>query len=148
MVDRRKQAQQLADAWADEACHALHHLQMATEKIAKAYRLVGEPGATPASISEHELGNFIEDSFLLLHAARRLQLGKHNLKHAKRKLTESARRVEGLVPRGLMHRNAEYPWEVAGTVCAPAEHEFGDLESNKLVDFLKFLKLAIEEFNG
>ncbi len=129
-------------------CHALHHLQMATEKIAKAYRLVGEPDATPSSISQHQLGNFVEDFFRSPRARERLRLGKHNVKYAKRKLTEAAQTIEALVPRDLLHRNAEYPWEVAGVVRAPTDEDFPDFGSRspKLVDFLNFLKIAIEEF--
>lgn len=75
----------LADGTAPRA-HALHHLQMATEKIAKAYRLIGEPDATPRSIAQHKLGNFVEEFFRSPRACERLQLGKHSVKHAKRKM--------------------------------------------------------------
>ena len=131
-------------------CHALHHLQMATEKIAKAYRLVAEPGATPESVKVHGLGNFVQVFFSSPRSVERLGLGSHNAKHARRKLVDVANNVERLVPAGLKHRNAEYPWEVGGAVRVPTDESYDDLgpSAAKFIDFLNFLAIAIDDFGS
>ena len=130
-------------------CHSLHQLQMATEKIAKAYRLASEPGATPQSITQHRLGNFVEAFFRAPRSVERLGLGRYNVTYAKRKLAGLAHQVEQLAPTSdLSKRNAEYPWEVGETVCTPALEEYADFGARQpqMVEFLKFLTIAIQDF--
>lgn len=132
-------------------CHALHQLQMATEKVAKAYRLAHEPDATPQNITKHKLGNFVEAYFRSPKAVERLGLGRHDVTHAKRKLAALSSEMEGLAPTSdLSKRNAEYPWEVGGVVLVPARHAYAELDARlpRMVDFMKFLTVAISDFEA
>lgn len=133
-------------------CHALHYLQMTTEKLAKAYRLAGEPDASPMTVRVHTLGNFVQLVFRSPKSIDRLGLRRFQVKYERRSLADFATAVSRLAPavaEYLQPRNVEYPWEANdGAVLAPIDDAFADFgPSNRVMrNFLSLLSVAIEEF--
>jgi hypothetical protein len=133
-------------------CHALHYLQMTTEKLSKAYRLTGELGATPENVRGHtRVEAFVLILFRSPKSLDRLRLHQHTVRHERKKFVATALEVEKLAPAAdpqSQPRNAEYPWEVGGSVRIPADEAFADLDlqSREMIRFLKLVRLAVEDF--
>lgn len=124
---------------------------MTTEKLAKAYRLAGEPDATPESIRGHTFGGFVQDYFRAPKSVRRLGLSGYAVVAQRRKLAATALKIEQLAPATnstQQPRNTEYPWEVGGNVLAPTDELFEDIgaQSLEVLRFLKLLRHAIADF--
>ncbi|MCA9527712.1 MAG: hypothetical protein KC549_15595 [Myxococcales bacterium] len=134
-------------------CHTLHYLQMACEKVAKAYR-IRDLDAEIEELTQHHVGfaRFVR-AFLLSpamrpdfeHQAARLQAvmrGMHTL----------AREIERLAPavdRELRPDNSEYPWLAGGTVVAPCDYDFPNLSLLMAASgraLLKLVRRAMDEF--
>lgn len=80
-------------------CHTLQHLQMATEKIAKAYR-IRDTQANPDELAKHHTG-FVEfvNSFFCSPKIRDEYRGKDAaLKEVQRNVGALAREIERLAP--------------------------------------------------
>jgi hypothetical protein len=96
-------------------CHALHYLQMACEKLGKAYRL-RNPGADVDAIVTRHVGfaQFINE-FLRSPTVLADYAGQHARHKAVCKTSlVLAREIEKLAPaidRTHSPENAEYPWE-------------------------------------
>jgi hypothetical protein len=109
-------------------CHSLHHLQMACEKLAKAYRLRDTSGDVDVIASRHTgFAKFI-NAFLrspALMEEHEGQLARHQAVCAS--AVKFAREIEKLAPtidRATSPENAEYPWESGETVFTPCEYDY------------------------
>lgn len=137
-----------------EPCHLLHYLQMACEKLAKAYRF-RDTGTLPSSLLTQHVGfaKFI-NSFLLSPQVRELFEGKlEQLRVIQRECNRIAREVEQLAPavdRGSSPQNAEYPWWDGERIIIPCEYDYPNLsllrEKGGLA-FLKWVRFALAGFD-
>lgn len=136
-------------------CHRVHYLQMASEKIAKAYRF--RDTDTPVEqLLRHHVG-FTKFFNQFLRSDRVLQMyqGK-NAQHREliKRCNALAREVEALAPAADRHNrpaNPEYPWQHGLEVFIPHDHDFPNLkllEAPAGRNFLKLLKLSILEFES
>jgi hypothetical protein len=129
---------------------------MACEKIGKAYRirdtnakLHGEGGLLRSHVG---FAKFMS-GFLHSPCVTSRYQGKRALHERVRKATLTlAREIEKLAPavdEEVSPENAEYPWEAAGRVVAPRDHDFSRLsllrEPGGRV-LLKLLKQAVADF--
>jgi hypothetical protein len=138
-----------------EECHRLHFLQMACEKIAKAYRL-----RDTESFTEDDLYSHVVFSKFILGFLKARQLKERNRsRDAKRRHIERFARglaagIEKLAPavdREQMPENAEYPWVNGRVVSVPARHRYavsGELAEPAGQDFLKLIGIAIEDYQS
>jgi uncharacterized protein YukE len=113
-------------------CHALQHLQMATEKIAKAYR-IRDTAADPDELAKHHTGfvAFVSE-FFRTKTVRDEYRGKGAVLAQLQKNVEAlAREIERLAP-AIDHlttpENAEYPWERDQRVYAPCAFGYPNLD--------------------
>lgn len=134
-------------------CHQLHFLQMACEKLCKAYLIGAQRVDHLALSSSHAYVAkqlpLIARQFLARDAGR---LPRETW--VLDPIRELARRIELLAPAvtdgGRVPANCEYPWEAPdGTVVAPAEHNFGliMLYERAGTTLLKVLRIAAEELS-
>ena len=136
------------------ACHHLHYLQMACEKLAKAYHF-RDTDTLPSSLLTQHIGlaKFI-NSFLLSPRIREQFTGKlDQLRAIQRECNRLAREVEQLAPavdRGNSPQNAEYPWWDGDRIITTCEFSYSNLallrESGGRA-FLKWIRLALESFD-
>ncbi|HET6247944.1 MAG TPA: hypothetical protein VFE47_09635 [Tepidisphaeraceae bacterium] len=105
-------------------CHALHYLQMATEKLGKAY--AWRHGSGPAD-SHRAFVRLLRDISTNRAAQKRLRYDGNNekWKHVIRKSIPLAKQIEDLAPALADGENPEYPWPQSLPRIAPAEHHFG-----------------------
>jgi hypothetical protein len=134
-------------------CHGLHYLQMASEKIAKAYRCRDTNANVDDVLSSHVGFEKFVNSFLLSptmkeeYAGRRAQL-RELLKTARL----FAREIEKLAPavdRIHAPENAEYPWARGEEVVTPCDYDYPALSlltTSRGRTFLNFLARAICDF--
>ena len=115
-------------------CHALHYLQMSTEKLAKA--LSDTQGDGPPPQSHAALVRFLQRLKQDLNRQRRLGYGRDTRSFIRfiDSLLPLARRIEQLAPAvaGAGRPNAEYPWLDAATnqVVTPADFAFDGLAAD------------------
>ncbi len=114
-------------------CHKLHYLQMACEKLAKAYLLRYSSASEESLRTSHvAFPSFIE-AYYASARVRHSYIGRTaQLKSVKRGLRNIAREIEKLAPavdRKQTPSNAEYPWESHGRVIAPCDYSFPNLSS-------------------
>jgi hypothetical protein len=120
-------------------CHQLHYLQMAMEKLAKAFNtpLGGRP-----SRSHKAFGDFVRTGqrHPQLQRACGFTRGDQFAAYLN-SLRDLADKIEDLSPEGGDHPNPEYPWEQGGAVHAPVAFRFGDfdLRAPKMVKMLEFI---------
>lgn len=130
------------------ACHQLHYLQMACEKVCKAY-LCGT-GAKP-EVLRRSHAHIQQPLFEI--ARRQFMRGRNRQSRwALEAIKKLARRIELLAPSvddaGAVPSNCEYPWEdSAGRMQVPARFDFGiDLLTNSGGPLLlKVLRQAVDE---
>lgn len=124
------------------ACHQLHYLQMAFEKVAKAY-LIGA-GSDPESLQQSHayiaknVPIIVRDSLTKTPGAKSPWVIEA--------VRDLARRIELLAPAvdagGRVPANCEYPWEAPnGSIVAPAEHNFslnllGERAANTMIKIM------------
>lgn len=112
-------------------CHALHYLQMATEKIAKAYRLRDTAGDVDELVKHHT--GFVEfvNAFFRSPAIRQEYNGQDAaLRTLQKNAVLLAQEIENLAPaidRQARPENAEYPWQRDDAVVAPCQFTFPNL---------------------
>lgn len=117
-------------------CQKLHYLQMATEKLAKAF--LSSPTDKPPNVHK-ALVRFLQMSKRRPEIRR--QLGFENRHEAFRPYIDSildlAGRIESLAPVGGLERlNPEYPWvNGSDSVIAPANYSFPEFGHQELVKF-------------
>jgi len=113
------------------ACHALHYLQMATEKIAKAYR-IRDTKADVDQLARHHTGfeEFV-NAFFRTPSIKDEFKGKDGaLKTLQANATKLAKEIEKLAPaidQAVAPENAEYPWERDGKVYRPCTYGYPSL---------------------
>lgn len=138
-----------------EECHRLHYLQMACEKIAKAYRL-----RNPVTFSFEDLySHVVFSKFIIIFLKPTPVKGRYRTQEAKRRQMERYARalaveIEKLAPavdRDQTPQNAEYPWIVGETIFVPCRHSY---PISRLLgeqggrDILKLIEIAIEDYPG
>jgi hypothetical protein len=135
------------------ACHALHFLQMATEKLAKAYRFRDTTTGEEALRTKHVGFQQFLNTFLLSPSMRAEFRGRHaQLASIRRGLAPIAQAVERLAPavaREGSPGNAEYPWELGDRVVAPVDHAFDEVRLLRGAHgraFLNVVARAIADF--
>lgn len=114
-----------------EACHALHYLQMATEKLAKAYHFRDRGTSTERLLTEHVgfqrfVAAWLYRRGLRARAGHRPRMGQATVDQ----LLLLARQVERLAPavdRLRTPSNSEYPWDDGSAVVTPADYGFPEL---------------------
>lgn len=138
------------------ACHALHYLQMACEKIAKAYRIRDTSAqlSGPNNLLRRHVG-FVKfmSAFLLSPALRDAYAGRTaQLRQVSRTTLAIARQVQKLAPAvddETSPENVEYPWQLGSEVIAPCDHRFAHvalLRAPGGATFLKLVRRAVDEF--
>jgi len=113
------------------ACHELHYLQMACEKLAKAYRLRDTKSPVDDLLSKHTgFAKFVGPFFAAV--LKEEYRGKDaQLRGLITRARAFAREIEKLAPAidpAAVPENAEYPWERDGRVIAPCLYPFPSLE--------------------
>ena len=112
-------------------CHRLHYLQMACEKLAKAYQFRSRRPNEQDLLSRHAQ---IEHALPLIvrEVYRRASPASKNLGRLLIKLEHLARQLDLLSPSvddgGRRPDNCEYPWESGDMVVIPAEYEFPSMQ--------------------
>lgn len=135
-------------------CHALHYLQMATEKIAKAYRIRDLAGADPRELATRHtgFGEFV-NQLMNSDAIKGRWAGRDAARESRRKDFERfAAAIERLAPaidRAAAPENAEYPWEDGDEVVRPRDFDYPKLaflsEAGGFA-FLKLVKDAVDQY--
>lgn len=135
-------------------CHQLHYLQMACEKIAKAYRFRDTATREDKLTSSHvALTSFIE-SLLSSTLVKKDYKGRDaQLTQVRKDIRNIAREIEKLAPavdKEQSPSNAEYPWESGKHIVIPCQYSYPNLSSLRDENgrhFLKLIKEAILKFD-
>ena len=138
-----------------ERAHALHYLQMATEKLAKAYRFRDTRTKEEDLLSSHVgFERFLRLFLGSADVVRRYAGRNAQLLRVRRECCHVARAVETLTPSvdpEASPVNAEYPWADGERVVAPVDHTFSQVDFSKLPGgrlFLTVVSAAFEEYGG
>lgn len=129
-------------------CHALHYLQMATEKLAKAYR-VRATDSPVTNLVRHHTGfvKFVRQYLLSPQSKSRYAGKAAQLESVVSAASKFAAQIERLAPAvDPKTENAEYPWESGSAVVAPCEWQFSGvafLREARGRQFLKTIELAL-----
>jgi len=130
-------------------CHQLHYLQMATEKLAKAFLSANARGRRQPN--KHEsLVHFLNS--VDAHDAVRRAFGYESKSQQMaflRSIMPIARAIEAVYPKALDAPNLEYPWESSGRVLCPRDYDFTDLhltgrESIPVLRFTRFIEQCLK----
>jgi hypothetical protein len=112
-------------------CHRLHYLQMACEKLAKAYRFRDTNTSLDRLLTEHTgFAEFVQALVRSPEFKARYAGKTASYRQTVRVATGLAREVERLAPavdRDDRPDNAEYPWLCGDEVRVPCEHGFPNL---------------------
>jgi len=145
------QAYHFVDHSTLQPCHALHYLQMATEKLAKAALLAG--GMKPDELRNSHLAftKFLRLAFRNRNLRLEMGMTGTQLRMHFANALPIADAIERLAPAlaggGV---NPEYPWESPnGIVHAPTIYPFDltqDLSAPKGVNLLKDISLMLRKF--
>ncbi len=139
--------------WGVAQCHTLHYLQMATEKIAKAYfwRSGRPPSRTHAGLRQFlkflgHIGPRDRERIANLFSFGRFT----DFQNWIRATLPIAHDLERLAPDLASDGpNTEYPWPHAAPQDAPARHDFAvwaSLRSGRGRDLMRVIHLAVERF--
>lgn len=136
-------------------CHELHYLQMACEKIAKAYRCRDKSADLEDLLKRHVgFAKFIS-GFLASPGVQEAYRGRGaQLQQLSRVARGLAREIEKLAPavdRAGTPENAEYPWESGDKVVPPCQYGYPRLSLLTTAGGRTLLKLvdkAIGDFEG
>jgi len=135
-----------------EWCHALHYLQMACEKVAKAYRL-RDTAADPDELMGGHVGfpRFIR-AFCKAPQVKAVYDGRaSHLRSLEKSAFQLAQKVEKLAPaadRAARPDNAEYPWAVGDLVVVPAHYAYPNLSLLRQPGGRAFLKIVGRAMSG
>lgn len=134
-------------------CHQLHYLQMACEKIAKAYRCRDKSVNLEELLKRHVgFAKFI-GSFLASPSMKEAYRGRAaQLREVARLTRALSREIEKLAPavdRTASPENAEYPWDSGEEVISPCQYSYPRLSlltspGGRIL--LKLVARAIQEF--
>ena len=125
-------------------CHKLQHLQMATEKLAKAFLSSRSRGRRQPDVHD-VLVVFVKTSAKYAPVARAFRMASLSAfsDFIRESVMPVAAELQGLYPKGAENRpNVEYPWEVGGQVLSPADYGFANLnpDSDRVKKFVWYLK--------
>lgn len=137
-------------------CHKLHYLQMACEKIAKAYQFRDMATAESKLTTSHiAFSKFINSYLTSSPVVKREYEGRDaQLIGFKKKAHSIAREIEKLAPAVDQEHspsNAEYPWEQDNNILIPCDYSYPNLSMLHEpvgLNFLRLIKEAIINFNG
>jgi len=123
-------------------CHRLHYLQMAGEKLAKAY--LSPSNGEPPKKGHQKLVNLLKVLKGRREIRRKLGFGDDHNAFCSYvdSLTRFAGQIELLAPVGTNDRrmNAEYPWiDSTGEVVYPAIYPYPEFPKTELVKFQNLL---------
>lgn len=142
-------------------CHPLHYLQMACEKLGKAYRLRNPRADVDAIVTRHVGFTQFINEFLRSPAV----MADYDGRRARHKVVSKtssalAREIEKLAPaidRTHSPENAEYPWEhgdwekETGQVLVPAAYDYPALSLLYTPGgraFMNLVERAFRDFNA
>jgi hypothetical protein len=135
-------------------CHLLHYLQMACEKISKAYMFRDTDAAEEKLLTQHVVFSKFINAFFGSAEMRNRYAGKQaQLQIISKVANRIAREIEKLAPavdRLESPSNAEYPWPSNGGVIVPCSYDYPDLSSLQdagSISFLKIVKEVIVDFD-
>jgi len=135
-----------------EDCHKLHYLQMAGEKIAKAYRLRDTQVGLEDAMKSHVAFSQFASSMLTMSRGRERYRGKDAwLQQTVRRVRGLAREIEKLAPsvdRQQSPANAEYPWAEGESIIAPCRYAFPAAAALREPGGVEFLRLLQEAIDG
>jgi len=123
-------------------CQQLHYLQMATEKLAKAY-WSSMNGTRRPPATHKKFVVFLQACCEIPRIRRAYGMSQPQFRAMVRSLLPTAHEVENLAPTGDMDKpNPEYPWEENGKVITPVDYPFSTLRLSvptmgKLVDLVR-----------
>lgn len=144
---------QSADLLETEECHSLHYLQMACEKIAKAYRLRDTVRFSEEDLYSHVVfSGFIQTLLKSPQIKKRFRANDAKRRHLERYARSLAREIEKLAPavdRGRTPANVEYPWIEEQAVFVPCQFSFANLSMLTEAEgreFLKLIEIAITDY--
>jgi len=131
--------------------HALHYLQMATEKLAKAYLLADLSESQSIRLTHRALTRFLKLCARIQGLQGEMGMTPGQFRAHIQQLLPLAFEIEKLAPDlALGGPNPEYPWEMPkGTFHVPADHKFAvsallnDSHGHKLI---KLVRTALEKF--
>ncbi len=135
-------------------CHRLHYLQMAGEKLAKAYRFRDTETTSSSLLTQHVgFAKFINSLLLSPRVRERFDGKLEQLRAIQKECNRLAREVEQLAPavdRGNSPQNAEYPWLDGKQVITPCLYGYPNL--SLLLErggraFLKWIRMALDDFD-
>ncbi len=138
-------------------CHELHHLQMACEKVAKAYRLRDTSVDIETEMSGHAAFSQFIETYLVSSGYG--QRGRYEKKPylftgLRIRARRHAREIERLAPsvdREETPSNAEYPWRQGQEIKVPCLFSYPSLHiltnpGPEGAEFLQIVQAAIEQF--
>ena len=137
---------------ADEpSCHVLHYLQMATEKLGKAYLLAGKTTIDEVENSHLAFTRFLRFISRNSKIQERLGMTAVQMRLHVKSLLSIAYAIEKLAPaladNGI---NSEYPWKIpTGTIVAPVNYHFSlseQLNGATGLNLLKLVNIVLENF--
>jgi hypothetical protein len=138
-----------------EECHRLHYLQMACEKIAKAYRLRDTQSFSQEDLYSHVVfSKFITNYLKSPGIKRRYHQQESRRRQIERYAHTLSVEIETLAPavaRDITPANAEYPWLIGETVSVPCRHHYPvwtRLAEPVGKEFLKLIEIAIEDYQS
>lgn len=139
------------DQMAFPKCHALHYLQMATEKLAKAYLLAGPTEINKVRSTHQALTRFLQLAYRSAGLQEEMGMTAKQLREHVKQILPLASDIEKLAPKlAAGGPNPEYPWELPnGAFHAPATYEFRI--SKELLEphghkLIKLLRTALLKF--
>ena len=134
-------------------CHELHFLQMACEKICKAY-LMARPGIDPIALQGSHAYAAKNLPLIAKQFLSRQTTHLQRESHVIASIRALAEQIERLAPAndagGTAPSNAEYPWQGRdGTIIVPAQHRFGLtlLYQKAGVTLMKILRATAEQLS-
>lgn len=138
-----------------EECHRLHFLQMACEKIAKAYRFRDTTKGSEDLLTSHVgFSTFLRiylNSTVFQSDYRDRDALFRGVSQFSLALAREIERLAPAVDREAFPCNVEYPWEEYDTIFMPCAFTYPNLQSlkqSKGINFLKIIRKAIEEFDN
>jgi len=139
------------DETREPACHVLHYLQMATEKLGKAYLMARGTDVGDVQTSHQAFTQFLRLAARNGKVQRKLGMTAAQLRAHVRRLLPIAHAVEKLAPAlAAGSVNAEYPWSTPqGAIVAPIRHSFAlsrMLEGANGRNLLKLVEAVLENF--
>ena len=135
------------------ACHELHYLQMASEKLAKAALLRSGTPLDRVAKSHQAFARFLRVASRNSSLQQRLGFKAHQLQAYIHEVLPIADQIERLAPQlARGGPNAEYPWETSRKqVIAPVSHGFSimhDLGQSQGRKLLRLVSIILCEFEG